>query len=208
MNCALLEKIETSLERAAAAGKKIYVHPKPTTWKEARENLRAFSTATSTSKSSESAPKTPENLAPFTPNVKITGCLGWTEFKGSDINGHFIRTRAPCFLDLKDDETYYAIIYEYIHGWKLEADDIIAQLGFFHITGFSLVPFKCNNWRGSGVLVDFSDIVSPFADSPWWRESEYRMDQDFSYIREYAECGELLNPRGPCLAGLRRAKQD
>lgn len=206
MNGALLEKIEFSLQRATTTGQQIYLNPNPTTRREALENLKAVSTAGRTSHSKES----PEDLVPFAPNVQITCCFGWTQFKGADINRHLVRTRAECALDLKDDETYYAIIYAYVPRGDLEIDTIVAQLDFFHTTGFLNVPFNPNNWLGPGVLVDFSDIVCPFASPRWWRDSDYPMNKEVSrgYVRHFAERGGLSRAAFTPIPGPKAASSD
>lgn len=49
-------------------------------------------------------------------------------------------------------------------------DNILTQLDFFHVIGFMNVAINENNWLGDGVLVNFSDLVHPFA-GRWWRDS-------------------------------------
>ncbi|RSL59036.1 hypothetical protein CEP54_007508 [Fusarium duplospermum] len=182
MNCALLEKIETCLQRAKAAGRQIRLNPNPKTRAEALENLRAIAAV-----GSKEAPKLEsDNSFAFPPDVAITPCLGWTQIKGSDINQHLTRTNAECWLDLKDDEIYYANIYDYIPHGQVDMNTLIGQLDFFHVSGFINVSFNEANWRGAGVLIDFSDIISPFAPHPWWQPSAYLVNQEKS--RESAKC--------------------
>ncbi|KPM35936.1 hypothetical protein AK830_g10644 [Neonectria ditissima] len=109
MNAALLEMIQASLQDAAKNNKHIHLNPSPKTRNDALKNLRAFSTYHSSHQEGKS-----DNLTPFSPNVRINGCRGWTQFQGHDINNHLIATRAECCLDLKDEETYYAIVYDYV----------------------------------------------------------------------------------------------
>ncbi|RSL94406.1 hypothetical protein CDV31_014320 [Fusarium ambrosium] len=182
INCTLLEKIESCFRRAKAAGRQIRLNPNPKTKAEALENLRAIAAA-----GSKEAPSSePDNSVVFAPDVRITRCLGWTQIKGSDINHHLIQTKAECWLDLKDDEIYYANIYDYIPRGQVDLNTLVRQLDFFHVTGFINVSFNEANWRGSGVLVDFSDIVSPFARHPWWQPSAYLVNQEKS--RKSAQC--------------------
>lgn len=182
MNCALLEKIEVCLQRAKASGRQVRLNPKPKTRAEALENLRAIAAAGGKEELSLES----DNTAVFAPDLRIAHCLGWTQIKGSDINQHLIRTKTECWLDLKDNEVYYANIYDYISKEQVDMDTLIGQLDFFHITGFINVSFNEANWRGSGVLVDFSDIVSPFAHHPWWQPSAYLVNQEKS--RRSAKC--------------------
>lgn len=180
--------VQTSFRHKAAAGLDVYLNPKPATRDQAFDNLR---TICRTTESAHRRGKYP----PFKPSVQINRCLGWTQFKGSDINGHLARIRARCFLDLKDDETYYAIIYRYMSDEaNLDADKIISALDFFNVIGFMNVTFKPDNWLGSGVLADMSDLISPF--SMWWHPREYEGNQEASRRRvEFiAEQGGLVKP--------------
>lgn len=190
INCALLEKIETGLQHAATVGKPIFLNPNPKTRADAHGNLQAFSTQ---GRTSESKPP-PETFAPFVPNVQITRCFGWTEFKGSDINTHLKWIRAQCFSDLKDDETFYAIVFAHVPAGKLQMDNILAQLDFFHVTGFMNVAFNENNWLGDGALVDFSDLVHPFS-GRWWRDSAYPLNVEVTrrLVDQFAKRALLSN---------------
>lgn len=56
------------------------------------------------------------------------------------------------------------------------------------------VPFNERNWLGKGVLVDFSDIVSPHA-GKWWLASYYGVEQEaFRRMVERAARRGLLGP--------------
>jgi hypothetical protein len=164
--------IDASLRRAARAERAIYVFPKPTTKAEALRNLRAFS-----DEGNLQGGPPPQHYQPFTPNVQINRCLGWTELTGRSIVQALRRART--IQDIQDDETYFSIVYGFVPKDKLEADTILSQLDFFHITGFHNVPFNPNNWLGRGVLVDFSDIVSPFAHPLEWEKHSYAFEQEW-----------------------------
>lgn len=61
--------ITTSLQRAAAAGREIYVHPNPKTVSHARRNLKAFSEEDAT------RPQ-PEGFTPINIDPPVVSCLG------------------------------------------------------------------------------------------------------------------------------------
>ena len=169
---------ETSLRRAATARDPIYLELAPTTWDEALRNLHAFSDEGRISRSDS----IPDGFSPFQSDVHTNPCLGWTEFRGVDVNNHIKRTRAQTPADFKSDETYYAIVYAYVSGRELEPDKMVEQLEYFHITGFLNIRFNPNNWLGSGVLVDFCDIVSLF--ERWWMHPDYRLGKELCSASE------------------------
>ncbi|OIW22697.1 hypothetical protein CONLIGDRAFT_587014 [Coniochaeta ligniaria NRRL 30616] len=166
INGALLLMIHASLQRAASTGRPIYLLPGPQTKKEAIRNLWAFS-----NEGHEQCEPPPQYFQPFTPDVQINRCLGWTELGGRSI----IRAlnRARVLKDMDSDKTYLAIVYEFVPKEKLQVDTILSQLDFFYATGFHHVPFNPSNWLGKGVLVDFSDIIWPFAHPYEWNERQY-----------------------------------
>ncbi|KAI8673168.1 hypothetical protein NCS56_00782200 [Fusarium sp. Ph1] len=54
--------------------------------------------------------------------------------------------RAWVHQDIDDNQPYFAIVYSFVPEAKLEAETIISQLEFFHITGFYNVSFNFTNW--------------------------------------------------------------
>ncbi|KAM5347284.1 hypothetical protein ACJ41O_010289 [Fusarium nematophilum] len=166
LNCALLDLIGTSIQRAVTAGKAVYLRSKPKTRKQALRNLFAF-----TDEGAEQSSQSP-NREPFTfDERRINRCFGWTRVSGLDVNQAL--WRAGVLMDISDDVTYYAIVYEFVPKARLDADKILVQHDFFHLAGFYSVTFNPTNWLADGVLVDFSDLVSPFVDEGWWRERSY-----------------------------------
>lgn len=94
MNCALLEKIETSLQRAAAVAHL----PQPTSHDGSRgpgefadllDRRRGETTAEGVH---------PLHTKCFSNPLPVLDAV-------QGVTSHLIRTRAPCCLDLKDDET-------------------------------------------------------------------------------------------------------
>ncbi|KAI1499395.1 hypothetical protein F5X99DRAFT_430776 [Biscogniauxia marginata] len=161
-NCAILEMITTSLRQASVSGKRHYIHPCPTTKKHAIRNLKAFSTE------GIGCPP-PPHYKSFSPHIQINTCLGWMV-----INGHQVRSALKALgvvPYLKTDESYFAIVYSFVPKGDLDEDIIQSHLDFFYLAGFECVPLKEDNWRGSGILVDFSDLVSPHA--PEWDRFKY-----------------------------------
>lgn len=102
-------------------------------------------------------------------------------------------TEAGIFGDIKNEETYFCIIYAFVPKGNIDIDVIVSQLDFFHIVGFYNVPFNPTNWRGEGVLVDFSDIVSPFAHELHWGRNSYAMSQAMhpAIVHGHARKGRL-----------------
>lgn len=87
------------------------------------------------------------------------------------------RFRVPFGVEV--DETYFCIVYALVPfpEGQLDVDAVVSQLDFFHITGFHSVAFNPDNWLGRGVLVDFSDLVSPLENDLRWVTCEYAEHQ-------------------------------
>ncbi|KAH7265819.1 hypothetical protein B0J15DRAFT_579717 [Fusarium solani] len=185
INCALLDMIGASLRRAKTTANPIRLRPNPTKHKHAIRNLFAFS--------DEGYAKSPppEHFVPFEPSVEINRCIGWTELSGRDINAAL--RRAWVHQDIDDNQTYFAIVYSFVPKAKLKAETIISQLEFFHITGFYNVSSDFTNWLGAGVLVDFCDIVHPFAQELEWSEHWYAKNPSMLHaaVRYQAQEGIL-----------------
>jgi len=176
--------IDAGRRRAIEARQPIYVFPNPTTRSAALENLRAFSDE------GRCACHEPEALLgrePFSSDAQVNGCLGWSELNGSDI------PRTHRHWDIKVDETYFCIVYDFVPKDKLDVDTIVSQLDFFHLAGFHNVPFNPANWRAGGVLVDFSDLVSPFENKLRWDRELYALHQSICrpMISHFSDEGRL-----------------
>ncbi|KAM4066058.1 kinetochore sim4 complex subunit FTA2 domain-containing protein [Hirsutella rhossiliensis] len=179
VNAALLDMINASLRRAAADGRKKLVIPDPKSREEAFKNLFSFSDEANTGELCEA------RLVPISADVQITACLGWIEFQGRAINKQLKRARICDQEAMIDEQSYYAIVYEFVPQDELDIDTIVAQHDFFHIIGFHVVPFRESNWQSCGRLVDFSDLVSPHAGPPEWNSDYYARDQE-SFPRRMA----------------------
>jgi len=77
--------------------------------------------------------------------------------------------------EINERADYYAIIYEFISPPVLERHVVQSQLDFFYRIGFSLESTKRDNWRGQGLLVDFSDL-SALLDKYWSQANHARCD--------------------------------
>ncbi|KAM0249215.1 hypothetical protein ACHAQJ_009121 [Trichoderma viride] len=159
-NGALLGMITARLEQATANSKSVYLDPNPSTREDAIRNLKSFS--------AESSDNHPEHFEPFTLETHINPCHGWTVVDGLDINKRLHKSRG---IPALQDRQYFAIVYDYVSKGKLQDEAVQAQLDFFYLSGFICLPVEERNWRGSGTLVDFSDLLAPH--SPMWRGSRY-----------------------------------
>ncbi len=66
---------------------------------------------------------------------------------------------------------------------------------FFYLAGFVLVPFREPNWRGKGVLVDFSDLVPPHS-RRWWKPYIFRkMDIGWYFAEKQERCVQRIERR-------------
>lgn len=170
--------ITVSLRQATLAGRQIYVRPRPAKLSHARNNLRAFCQQTVT------RPQ-PQGFIPMESDPQFVGCLGWTEFKGSKINKHFRKARVPQETKV-DEESYAAIVYQFVEEDTPELDRIDSQVDFFHLAGFMIDRFNPTNWLGKGVLVDFCDIIPHHTGYRWWRPAYYAQ-QGLGFCRIPAE---------------------
>lgn len=152
--------VAASLQHAAANGKSIHLNPKPINREDAMRNLKSFST--------EHSDDNPEYFEPFILKTNVNPCHGWTVVEGSAINQILYNLREVPVLQSK---RYFAIVYDYVSMGKLDDSTVQAQLDFFYLLGFIPAPFEERNWRGSGTLVDFSDLVPPH--SREWRDRDY-----------------------------------
>lgn len=182
-NVAILEMITTSLRHASAAGRSILVNPSPITKRDAVKNLQAFSANCSRDQS-------PSHFQPISLNTQINPCLGWATINGKDANQAIhAQCGIPCF---NRDETYFVIVYHYVLDEELRIPVVQAQLDFFYQTGFICTPVEERNWRGPGILIDFSDLVSPHAHE--WEEFTFgrlvRSKDGFYYLHGRSTWGK------------------
>ncbi|KAL8354295.1 hypothetical protein RB601_003923 [Gaeumannomyces tritici] len=183
-NCAILELISASLTQASARKLPIHLNPNPTTWNDAIRNLKAFSDTHADEY------RAYPGFAPFQPDgVHINDCLGWlhldakTVFQVFKNHTHFrvgIKPEPKRRKKTNDEPRwvgyqpwFFAIVYAFVPEGNLQKDVIQSSQNLFHMAGFINLPYNPMNWRGSGVLVDHSDIIGLMEKGKEWTESCY-----------------------------------
>lgn len=124
----------------------------------------------------------PSHFRPISLDTEINPCLGWAVIRGKDANKVLYRQRAVPIFDR--DKNYPVIIYRYVPEEKLSEAVVQPQLDFFYRTGFIFCSLEKRNWRGQGILVDFSDAVPPHArewKKYWFRRVRYDDDEENFY---------------------------
>lgn len=162
--------ITTSFKQAKAKGKPIYLNLKPKTGSEALQNLKTF--AVNDDGSSKVPEEEMKDLQLFQTSdaddaaiMAINNCLGWTDLDTSDVLRDLKRLQCPALPKLPEPKVF-CIAYRFVPEGELDMKTVVAQANFFHVAGFYQRQFKGNNWRGRGVLVDFSDLV-PLHETLW-----------------------------------------
>ncbi len=181
--------VKTSIRRATESGRPIYVNPEPKTLEDALKNLEAFS-AECSGEDGEKSPHHPD-WKPLHIRPLITDCFGWTEISLDDTYAALRRASRErgqweigrAYADMDNNESRFAIVYSFVPDVDLDHGIVQEQLDFLHLAGFVLVPFREENWRGKGTLVDFSDLIAPHSKG-WWRASEFYRLKVESYFAE------------------------
>ncbi|EPE04617.1 hypothetical protein F503_06166 [Ophiostoma piceae UAMH 11346] len=173
-NSAVLEMIRIATQRSGAdSGAPLYLLPTPRRITDAVRNLRAFSTEYS----HKYRANPPPNFEPFDySHLQLNECLGWTQLDGgavrSLLHGWRLGISEFCSTPAVDAASwYFAIVYRFVPDALLEDSVVLSHMNFFYRAGFDPVPFKADNWRGPGILVDLSDLVLPFESD--WQECIY-----------------------------------
>lgn len=170
LNCAVLELMTTSLRDAAANNQPIYLHTRPKTRQDALRNIRAFSKEYAEKYQSER--ERPPGFEAFALKPQINDCLGWMQLDGDFIWSLVRKFRLGPYRGLQTRlPWYYAIVYKFVPQGTLDDDVVQSQYDFFYLAGFCIAHFKEDNWRGSGILVDFSDLVLPHLLQ--WQQGSY-----------------------------------
>ncbi|KAG6237143.1 hypothetical protein E4U24_007564 [Claviceps purpurea] len=83
------------------------------------------------------------------------------------INGREVR-------NMRSTEDYRAVVYEYVPSSDvgMDAEIVQAQLDFFWLGGWCMVPMRIENWGGAGILLDMADAVCLC--HMGWRKEYYR----------------------------------
>lgn len=165
--------ITTSFKQAKAKGKPIYLNLKPKTRSKAFQNLETF--CVNDDGSSRVPDEEMKDLQLFETSdadnaaiMTINSCLGWIELDTSDVVRDLKRLQYSARLELPElpEPKVFCIAYRFVPEGELDMKTVVAQANFFHVAGFYQRQFKGNNWRGKGVLVDFSDLV-PLHETLW-----------------------------------------
>ncbi|AEO68894.1 uncharacterized protein THITE_2016922, partial [Thermothielavioides terrestris NRRL 8126] len=160
-NAALLEKIAAAVSRDTDK-LPIKVHAHPASFEDAMDNLLAFSAEGR----QRQQVKDPDALH-ISSIPRTKKCYGWL-----NIDGEYLcslpRAVRPILVSLekpygdreiRPDQRYFAIVYEYIPEGENDRSCMQEQLDFLWRAGFELIEsFRKENWKSS-VLVDLSDIV-------------------------------------------------
>ncbi|KAG6317422.1 hypothetical protein E4U22_006276 [Claviceps purpurea] len=157
----------------------IWLNPNPKTFDDAASNLRAFSTEGRSEARFRDMPGAVEYSNRTAPRLRE--CYGWTSISGKElwalplllkppelkINGREVR-------NMRSTEDYRAIVYEYVPSSDagMDAEVIQAQLNFFWLGGWCMVPMRIENWGGAGILLDMADAVCLC--HMGWRKEYYR----------------------------------
>ncbi|KAG8670386.1 hypothetical protein FPOAC2_09742 [Fusarium poae] len=160
-NASLLAKMRHAINDSPDP---IWLHPNPTTFRDAASNLNAFSNEGRSRKLYRKTPGAVEyNTAP-----RLRECYGWTQLSGKELravpanlrplevrSGNQVRNFWPT-------EEYHAILYEYVPSSDagLDSNVVQAQLDFLWLGGWCFLDLKPDNWGGAGILLDMADPIS------------------------------------------------
>ncbi len=167
--------IRTALRNSDTTDDKpLFLLPKPKTREDAIRNLRTFSTEYVQRYRADPPPNFERVDASSFSYVQINDCLGWIQLEGQLL--HTLIRKARCYERLptvgwKPDPWYAAIVYKFVPEGPRHETLILDHLNFFYRVGFAPNGFKEENWRGPGILVDFSNLVLPF--DSWWQRCLY-----------------------------------
>lgn len=170
-NAALLQMMQKAVVDSVEP---IYLHPDPTTWKDAVANLHAFSEEGRHERRFRSLP----NAVPYSSIPRQRECFGWIKVSGRELHNMDKSIRPPrdtldgVVREILPSELYHAVVYEFIsEEHHLDMDVLQSQLDFFWLTGFCLVPLRVENWKGPGILIDMADIICPW--HAGWFQTRY-----------------------------------
>ncbi|KAL6802795.1 hypothetical protein GGI42DRAFT_32702 [Trichoderma sp. SZMC 28013] len=165
---ALLQIIQAAVE---ASAEPIYLRKEPKTWKDAVQNIYAFSDE------GRLKPKfrNTANSIPITASAfpRIRECFGWLTISGAELSGLDPKLwPMGVVLDrvkrqMSPREEYFAILYEFVPPQE-DIDAAVdirqvmqAQIDLFWRAGLCMTSKKSENWK-QGILLDMADLVSPW----------------------------------------------
>ncbi|KAK4039965.1 hypothetical protein C8A01DRAFT_46621 [Parachaetomium inaequale] len=162
-NAALLEKIADAASHDTEK-LPIRVHARPSDFKDAIDNLLAFSAEGRQRQQVKDADAVQISSIP-----RMKKCFGWLKIDGEYLLRNLpwglrpVAVRLPKFGDrqIEPDRQHFAIMYEYIPEGDKDTGQMQQALDFLWRAGFDFSQsLRKENWK-SGVLVDLSDFISP-----------------------------------------------
>ncbi|KAG6078468.1 hypothetical protein E4U15_004246 [Claviceps sp. LM218 group G6] len=162
-NAALIAKMRFAIENSSDP---IWLNPNPKTFDDAASNLHAFSNEGR----SEARFRDMPGAVEYRTAPRLRKCYGWTSITGKELWALPSHMRPPRLIiphkrlvvsQMQSTEDYRAIVYEYVPSSEtgMDAEVIQAQLDFFWLGGWCMVPMRIENWGGPGILLDMADIV-------------------------------------------------
>ncbi|KAG6209100.1 hypothetical protein E4U34_007719 [Claviceps purpurea] len=162
-NASLIAKMRFAIENSSEP---IWLKPNPKTFDDAASNLHAFSAEGRSEQRFRDMPGAVEYSNSTAPRLRE--CYGWTSISGKELWALPPRLRPPQLTidrhevrNMWPTEEYRAIVYEYVPSSEagLDAEVVQAQLDFFWLGGWCMVPMRIENWGGAGILLDISDAI-------------------------------------------------
>ncbi|KAG6072543.1 hypothetical protein E4U31_007014 [Claviceps sp. LM219 group G6] len=174
-NAALIAKMRFAIENSSDP---IWLNPNPKTFDDAVSNLHAFSTEGR----SEARFRDMPGAVEYRTAPRLRECFGWTSISGKELWALPRRMQPPEYKVNRQEvryifstEEYRAIVYEYVPSSEtgLDAEVVQAQLDFFWLGGWCMVPMRIENWGGAGILLDMADAKC-FCHVGWHEKDYWR----------------------------------
>ncbi|KAG5954398.1 hypothetical protein E4U57_004525 [Claviceps arundinis] len=181
-NAALIAKMRFAIENSSDP---IWLNPNPKTFDDAASNLRAFSNEGRSEARFRDMPGAVEYSNRTAPRLRK--CYGWTSISGKELWALPLLLKPPelklkgrVVRHMRSVEEFRAIVYEYVPSSDagMDAEIMQAQLDFFWLGGWCMVPMRIENWGGAGILLDMADIVS-LCHIEWRKDEYYRRDPKY-----------------------------
>ncbi|KAG5955645.1 hypothetical protein E4U57_003278 [Claviceps arundinis] len=185
-NAALIAKMRFAIENSSDP---IWLNPNPKTFDDAVSNLHAFSNEGR----SEARFRDMPGAVEYRTAPRLRECFGWTSISGKELWALPRRMQPPEYKVNRQEvryifptEEYRAIVYEYVPSSEtgLDAEVVQAQLDFFWLGGWCMVPMRIENWGGAGILLDMADAIC-FCHVEWHEIEYWRTDA--GDVMEYLE---------------------
>ncbi|KAK4106031.1 hypothetical protein N658DRAFT_562995 [Parathielavia hyrcaniae] len=166
----------------------IRIHAQASTHEDAMDNLLAFSNE---GRQQQRMKDLDAIIVSSIPRMKK--CFGWLKIDGGYLwslprstRPTLVRLRTYGDRQILSDRQYIAIMYKYVPEGDSEPAQLQAVLDFFWRTGFDFTQsLRKENWK-SGVLVDWSDFMSPIGFQ--WHKHGPEIDSDTSSSAVPSQC--------------------